>query len=82
MAYGFLTPACRHKFQALRAALALHKEIGYAIDKIEKLNNNPQQLPAEPKYLAKCPKCKVGYMVVILHLFSKKRTFYNPRSPP
>lgn len=80
--YGFLAPTCRKRLQKLTEGIEMHKGIGLVIDNIEKRNNKSQQLPAEPKSFSKCPTCKVGNMVVILHLFSRRRTFYSSRHPP
>ena len=65
--YGFLAPKHKQTFNSLKLLLG----------------NSSSKTPAYPEpikpanYLRKCPKCKIGNMVVILHIFHKKKFTYS-----
>jgi hypothetical protein len=70
--YGFLAPAYKQIFYSLKLVLE------------NSTNKTPSYSePIKPaKYLRKCPKCKTGKMVVILHIFHKKNSLLLVRPPP
>ena len=70
--YGFLAPKHKQSFNSLK--LMLEKSTSKKPSCSE---------PIKPvKYLRKCPKCKTGKMVVILHIFHKKNSLILVRPPP
>jgi hypothetical protein len=70
--YGFLASKQKQCFNSLK--LVLEKSTS-------KKPSCPE--PIKPvKYLRKCPKCKTGKMVVILHIFHKKNSLILVRPPP
>ena len=70
--YGFLAPAYKQIFYSLKLVLE------------NSTNKTPSYSePIKPaEYLRKCPKCKTGKMVVILHIFHKKNSLLLVRPPP
>lgn len=72
--YGFLTPKYRKIFYSLK--LSLETSSNQTIetpDTTDKERGN---------YYRRCPKCKAGIMVVLVHVFHKKRHILFVRPPP
>ncbi len=72
--YGFLTPKYRQIFYSLKLSLETSSNQTIATpDTTDKEKGN---------YYRRCPKCRTGIMVVVVHVFHKKRHILFVRPPP
>ena len=70
--YGFLTPKYKQAFYSLKLRLEICN--GKIIDKSEKKDAG--------NYYRRCPKCKLGIMVVYVHIFYRRNGLLLVRPPP
>lgn len=73
--YGFLTPKYKETFYSLK--LILETSNGKIIDKLEGSDTGDTS-----NYFRRCPKCKLGIMRVVVHIFYRKTTLPFARPPP
>lgn len=72
--FGFLTPKYKNVVDSLR--LRLETSTGNTTSKSEQSESDTG------KYYRRCPKCKTGIMVVVIHLFPTKKGILLVRPPP
>jgi hypothetical protein len=70
--YGFLAPKYKKIFYSLKLILETSNRKG-----IDKLGGSDTG-----NYLRRCPKCKLGMMRVVVHIFYRKTTLLFARPPP
>ncbi len=70
--YGFLTPKYKEIFAGIK--LELDTSTGKPIAKSEKADKG--------NHFRRCPKCKIGTMVVSVHIFHTKKGILYVRPPP